>query len=53
MPWRTNVWSTQALIEAVGPIWPAGWGRIVTVSSAGGPPVQSDVHPTYAAAKRV
>ena len=52
MLWRTNVWSTQALIEAVGPdMAQRGWGRIVTVSSVAGRRCSPTSTPTYAAAK--
>ena len=52
MLWRTNVWSTQALIEAVGPgMAQRGWGRIVTVSSVAGRRCSPTSTSTYAAAK--
>ncbi len=52
MLWRTNVWSTQALIDAVGPdMAQRGWGRIVTVSSVAGRRCSPTSTPTYAAAK--
>ena len=52
MLWRRNVWSTQALITAVGPdMAQQGWGRIVTVSSLAGRYCSPTSTSTYAAAK--
>lgn len=52
MLWRSNVWSTQVLIAAVGPqMVQQGWGRIVTVSSLAGRYCSPTSTSTYAAAK--
>lgn len=50
--WRSNVWSTQALIAAVSPgMVRRGWGRIVTISSVAARQRSSTSVAAYAAAK--